>query len=97
MIEQLSLPPFVRTSDTSLDAALSMREPAARWRERICRLVARAGDYGVTCDEAEVITTGSHQTVSARFRELVLADRIMDSGRRRKTRSGRNANVYVLR
>lgn len=37
-----------------------------------------------------------HQTASARVRELVLAGLIEDTGKRRKTRSGRGARVYGL-
>lgn len=49
-----------------------------------------------TCDEVEIVTGLSHQTASARVRELQLKDRIVDSGQRRKTRSGRAAIVWTI-
>lgn len=37
----------------------------------------------------------SHQTASARVRGLVLRGRVKDSGKRRDTRSGRKATVWI--
>lgn len=89
--------PFVRESSTSEEAALSIEGHLPRL-ENVCYLVvAAAGGEGVTCDEAEVQTQLSHQTCSARIRGLVLRGRIVDSGRTRKTRSGRQAVVYVTK
>lgn len=48
---------------------------------------------GLTCDEIERKLHLSHQTASARVRELYLADQIIHHGTR-PTRSGRQARVY---
>lgn len=54
----------------------------------------RDAEDGATCDEVEVVLGLRHQTASARIRDLVIAKRIFDTGRRRLTRSGRKARIY---
>lgn len=88
-------PPSVRGSDTSEAAADSVKHDAKHLRAACYVHVLASGDVGVTCDEVEVIMNGRHQTISPRIRELVSEGRIIDSGRRRKTRSGRNATIYI--
>jgi len=94
-LNQLSLP-FAKNSPTSKAAAISMRPFAPNIREQVFDVVMtyRLGN-GSTCDEVEVLSKLSHQTVSARIRELFKAGRIRDSGRTRKTRSNRSAIVWV--
>lgn len=89
--------PYVRGSDTSKDAADSMRSAAAVLRERVYRLVDKA-EKGLTCDEIEVKLKDAvrQSTVSARVRELVLKGRLVDSGKRRLTRSNRKAAVWIV-
>jgi hypothetical protein len=53
------------------------------------------GSSGMTCSEVEEVTGWCHQSASARLRELVLDERIVDSGRRRPGASGRSQRVYV--
>lgn len=84
---------------TSWEAAQSILEPPERIRAKAKKAVLKAilqAPNGMTCDEIEVALNMSHQTVSARVRDLV-KDRflIMDSGKVRKTRSGRNAIVWM--
>jgi predicted transcriptional regulator len=50
---------------------------------------------GMTCDEVELLMDGRHQTISARVNELRDKGWIKDSGRKRKTRSGRQAIVWI--
>lgn len=88
-------PPHVDT-DTSLNAAEEIRGSAGILREKVFNLIAARGPYGCTDDEVEVLLGMRHQTVSARRRELVLANRVIDSGIRRTTRSGRTAIVWLL-
>ena len=87
--------PSVNT-DTSREAADSIQAVLGPLQARVLRHVIACGADGTTCDEAEEALAMKHQTCSARIRELVLKDRIVDSGERRHTRSGRNAVVYVL-
>lgn len=87
--------PSVNT-DTSRDAAASIQAVLGPLQLRVLRYIASCGKTGTTCDAAEAALSMRHQTCSARIRELALKDRIVDSGERRRTRSGRTAIVYVL-
>lgn len=89
-------PPFVVSSDTSRGAAASVAPVTGKLRRRVFEYIAVFCSQGSTCDQAESDLGMSHQTCSARFNELRNAGHIVDSGRRRKTRSGRNAAVYCL-
>jgi hypothetical protein len=88
------VPPHVGT-DTSLDAAKSIRGDASRLRSIVLRAIRARGPQGATCDEIETELNMRHQTASARIRELVLAGHVVDSQQQRKTRSNRNAVVYL--
>jgi len=90
------LPPFVRDSDTSREAAVSIAPDSNRLRALVLGFIAKNGRRGATCSEVEEALSMRHQTASARMRELALADRIVDTGLRRKTTSGRNAAVWVV-
>lgn len=87
------IPPHVRKSQTSKEAAISITESSGALRSRISIKICYA-PKGKTCDEIEKDMDLRHQTASARIRELVLKNEIYDSGLKRKTRSGRNAVVY---
>lgn len=89
-------PPFVEGSDTSEAAADSIARDASSLRSQVMSAIADSID-GLTCDEVEATLVLRHQTASARVRELALLERIVDSGRRRPTRSGRRAVVWVAR
>jgi predicted transcriptional regulator len=87
--------PFVQGCDTSKAAAESIEPSVPTLQACVMACFVAAGDDGATCDEVEQETGLRHQTASARVRELALAALIHDSGRRRKTSSGRSARVYV--
>lgn len=89
------IPPHVKDSDTSRAAAESQIPTVMSLQSLVLLRVLHAGRRGLTCDEIEEQMSGRHQTISARVRELVQLGRIRDLGLRRKTRSGRNARVYV--
>jgi hypothetical protein len=89
------LPPYVRGSLTSLQAAESIAEVSGSLRSKILAHISASGIKGMTCDQCEEDLGMSHQTTSARIRELRRDKAILDTGLRRKTRSGRNAAVYV--
>lgn len=88
-------PPHVRGSDTSREAAESIIDNARQLRAVVFSCVLSCGEIGVTCDQVEVVMSGRHQTISARIRELVNEGRIIDTGERRPTRSGRGARIYI--
>ena len=87
--------PYVKSSDTSRDAAESMR-PHVSAIERAVLAWVRDWRMGATCDEVECGMGLSHQTASARLKGLADKGLIKDSGARRPTRSGRMARVYVV-
>ncbi len=86
--------PYARGSDTSKAAADSMRDHVTAIAEKVLAEIRQLGDEGATCDMLEYRLELSHQTCSARVNELRNKGRIVDSGQRRKTRSGRNAAVW---
>ena len=88
-------PPHVKGSDTSREAAESMALDAKHLRAVVYRHILGSGSVGMTCDRVEEIMDGRHQTISARIRELVNEGRIVDTGKRKPTRSGRQARIYV--
>jgi hypothetical protein len=88
-------PPHVRNSDTSREAAESVLDDARRLRGVVYMRIASSGLVGMTCDEVEEAMNGRHQTISARIKELLNEGRIIDSGKRRATRSKRQARVYL--
>ncbi len=68
--------------------------PKQRLREVVLNAIRDAGAEGLSSDEAEVVLTMTHQTVSARVHELARAGAIVDTGKRRRTRSKRLATVW---
>lgn len=90
--------PRVAGSDTSEAAANSLSGSTLnRLESQVFTAIASRGAQGVTDDELELMTGLRHQTVSARRRTLVLKQLICDSERRRPTRSGRPAVVWIVR
>ena len=81
-----------QAADTSRDAAEEIRHVANRIRSAIYALVVGAG--GLTIDEIAIIRETTPNAVSPRIRELFLLGRITDSGRRRRTRTGRKAIIW---
>ena len=89
-------PPAVE-QDTSAIAAGSVRILSYSWRELILDRITACGERSTTCDEIEAIIPGfRHQTCAPRIRELVQLGLVTDSGRRRPTRSGRGAIVWIV-
>lgn len=85
-------PGYERGSDTSKAAAKSVNANA--WRLKVEECMRCAPD-GTIDDELEVLLGMRHQSASPRRRELELMHRVIGTGRKRKTRSGRSAQVYV--
>lgn len=92
-------PPHVRHSSTSLAAAEDIAPKVGRLQRQILDLV-RQHPLGLTRDEIEALSGLSHQTASARVRELMLngllETRVNPStgiSWRRATRSGKQAEV----
>jgi len=80
---------------TSKAAAESIAAHVPTLQEKVFDEIEGWGAYGATDDEIEVSLELTHQTASARRRELVKAGKVIDSGRTRKTRSGCQAIVWI--
>ena len=72
------------------DACAVFRQIYWAWRNG-----PREETVGLTCDDVERRLDRSHQTISPRINELRDTGWIIDSGVRRKTRSGRAAIVWT--
>ena len=103
VVPSLPVAPFAAHSETSRLAAESQTD-ANRLLDmaRIYNLIKSRGDYGSTCDEAELTLGMSHQTCSARISEMAdpqkgLPMQLIQSGQRRRTRTTRTAGVYICR
>lgn len=82
-------------NEYSVLANESVREIKVRLRSMVVSFVSEQGEYGATSDEVEQALGMPHQTASARLTEAKALGMVEDSGRKRKTRSGRNAAVLV--
>jgi hypothetical protein len=90
-------PPHQAHSETSREAAIAAIPNAASDRARILEFIRKRGlEVGATSDECQAEFHLAHQTGSARVAELLQAGLIIESGRRRKTRRGRWADVLVI-
>lgn len=87
--------PFVRGSATSEAAALSQVTTSQVDEARVLDYIQRCLSWGATDDEIEQGLGMLHQTASARRRGLVLKGLVIESGRMRPTRSGRDAIVWI--
>jgi hypothetical protein len=90
--------PATHDADTSVEAAAKVkRSGRASKRAAAMTELYRKHPDGLTADEAEVLTGGTHQSVSATVSVLFHRGVLYDTGKRRKTRSGNNARVYAIK
>ena len=94
MTDQPTLP-YVKGSETSQEAAESMKPHAPTIRHRVYFYILEQGGLGATDSQIEIALGLRHQTASPRRRELEQMGAIQKSGQCRKTASGRRAGVYV--
>ncbi len=88
--------PYVKGSETSREAAEKIEPKKITMQAVILTFFGSRMAFGATVDEVERTLGMLHQSAGARVRELVLAGKLVDSEQTRKTRSGRNAVVWVL-
>lgn len=86
--------PHSRT-DTSVAAAESMKAHAGQQRARIRQHFKERGTLGTTRQEVELALGIPGDSVRPRWNELVKAGEIKNAGTTRKTKSGRDAAVFV--
>ena len=78
--------------ETSLQALESIKEHTPTLLQVIW---VEIRDNTATCEEIETRLNIKHQTASARINDLIKKGLVHDSSFRRKTKSGRNAIVWV--
>ena len=79
---------------TSRDAYESVNRADDTLYDRVLNCINDNGS--MTCDEVEVEIGGRHQSVSSRIRKGVQDGYLMNSGVKRKTRTGRKAIVWII-
>ena len=80
---------------TSRDAYESVNRADDTLYNRVLNCIYDNGS--MTCDEDEVEIGGSHQSVSSRIRKGVQDGYLVNSGAKRKTRTGRKAIVWIVK
>lgn len=88
--------PYAVDSATSAKAAASIRPHLGKLEADVLAAFHNRVFAGLTTDEAEVLTGLSHQTCSARINGLVAKGLLKRAGEKRRTRSGRPAEVYTV-
>lgn len=64
-------------------------------RERVYDLILRSGAAGYTDEEIADVLDLDGDVLRPRRNELVIAERVTDSGKRRRTQRGRTAKVWL--
>lgn len=90
-------PPAQRHSPTSVAAADAVAGLAGRLRRELYEHLAAQGERGATDEELSLALGMSGNTARPRRVELWRAGLVEDSGKVRKTRSGRNATVWIAK
>ena len=83
--------------ENSVAAHDSIKPSKDALRLRIVNYIISRGLYGATSDEVEQGLGLTHQTASARLTEAKAKGELIVSGMKRKTRSGRKADVLIWR
>lgn len=91
----VDLPPFQAHSETSRAAAVEIKPDASSLRRKVLAYLEERGKWGATDEEMQRGLDMPPNTQRPRRVELVTAGSVEDSGRQRKTLSGRNAVVWV--
>lgn len=90
-----ALPAHVLESETSREAATKIKNSAPHIRGRVYDLIKASRRYGRTDEEVQIMMALNPSTQRPRRVELVRAGAVFDSGRKRKTKSGRRAVVWI--
>lgn len=89
------LPACQMHSETSRAAAHAIKPSAKALREQVFDFVKGRGERGATDEEIASCLKMSGNTERPRRRELVLAGRVIDSGKKRETESGLMATIWI--
>jgi lipid A disaccharide synthetase len=96
----MTVPKYQSHSETSWEAAYEIEDSADTLRGRVFRCLQKsAHNYvftGMTDEEMQTALNMNPSTQRPRRIELVESGLVQDSGRIRKTKSGRNAVVWII-
>jgi hypothetical protein len=81
--------------NTRVAAARAISPFVATHLRRVLEFIASCGEHGATDEEIFAGTALRESTARARRVDLAKRGQVADSGRRRKTRSGRDAIVWT--
>lgn len=88
-------PPAQRHSPTSVAAAEAIKGKAVSLRQAVLNFLREQGDLGATDEEMQGRLQMPGNTQRARRVELMKMGLVMYSARTRKTKSGRDAAVWI--
>lgn len=88
--------PSVKGSKTSEESAATENVRLGERQRAVLAVLLEAGRVGKTDEEIEGALGLTHQSASARRRELVLAGLVRDSGARKRNRTGKRATVWSV-
>ncbi len=91
---RVEAPPFIHGSETSRQAAVAIRPAAGTLRARVLAAIEAASD-GLTDEEGCEATGMNPSTWRPRRGELLVGGFIRDTGRTRKSASGREATIWA--
>lgn len=86
----------MQSTEASREARRANAARAPAQRQAILDYIRLQGLDGATTDEVEVALGLSHQTASARMRDLKVSEDIESLGEVRKTRTGCRAIVWIV-
>lgn len=89
-------PPYQPDSETSREAAEAIIPKVGTLRHQVYTFIESQGTSGATDDEIQLGLGMNGNTVRPRRGELAQKRLIVLSGEKRKTKSGRNAVVWVV-
>ena len=81
--------------DTSVHSRDLLDRKKNNYRQKIYDFIRSMTQKGATCDEIQVMLKLRHETASGFIRFLTQDGFLIDSGDRRKTRTGRSAIVWM--
>ena len=87
--------PYLQGSVTSLEAAEAIEPKVGTLRRAVLECIRSSALHGWTDEQIQRLTNMGPSTQRPRRVELMRAGLVVDSGRTRKTASGRNATVWV--
>ena len=94
-LDGMTRPPCQGHSVTSRAAAKEISKPSATLKERVLDRIIGCGMFGCTDEEIQISLEMNPSTQRPRRIDLVRCGQVEDSGLKRKTRSGRNAVVWI--